>query len=480
MDKLEPRALWKYFEMICGIPHGSTNTRSLGRAIVDLAKSKGLCGRIDRVGNVIIEVPATPGREASQTIVLQAHLDMVCEKREGTNHNFEKDAIKLVQNGDWISARDTTLGADNGIGVAAALAFMDGHGAPHNPLEILLTADEEIGLVGAMKMEPGFFSGKTILNLDGEDEGVFWFGCAGGLNVNIDLSFERKPARAVFAAYELRVDGLKGGHSGLDIHKNRGNAIRLLCRTISNLADKTIVELQSVDGGDKMNAIPREATAIIFIESGQEELLEKLRKERLEGFISEFGTDEPDLDLRASRVDAASHVLDKTSTDRVISTLCALPHGVQSMMRRVPDTVETSVNLALVRTDKDGLFILNSIRSSSDSALKGITCQIKSIAKLSGARLKTDTAYPGWQPNPDSKLLGLAKDTWRRLYGTEAEKRVIHGGLECGVLQSKQIGSEIVSFGPNIRDPHIPDERVSIQSVRRFFDFTTQLVSLHM
>ena len=471
--ELDPKVVWNYFAKICGIPHGSGDEKALGAAILTWAREQGCEAEMDAAGSIVVRIPATPGREAAPTVILQGHMDMVCEKNADTEFDFTKDPIETVRAGDWLTANGTTLGADNGIGVATGLAFMDDKDAVHGPLEILITTDEERGLVGARALDPSFVKGRMLFNLDSEEDGIFYVGCAGGRDAEISLPLKAALVSGAGArqAYQVTVKGLRGGHSGMDIIHNRGNAIRLLARAIMALGEQLSLELVSIVGGDKHNAIPREAAATVVVGSGDGAAVEKILAAQLAGFRDEFASGEPELTLTAEKASAPAAALDSPTCGCVLRLLVGLPHGVLAMSRDVPGKVETSTNMASVYVNEDELAILMSTRSSIASAIDGVIAQIRAVAQANCAAVKEGEGYPGWKPNMDSPMLAKAREVWKAVHGTDAQFEVIHAGLECGIIGEKFKGMDMISLGPTIENPHSPDERVQIESVGRFYEF---------
>jgi dipeptidase D len=468
---LEPKVLWRYFDEIRKIPHGSGNEKALGEAIMGWAKEKGCEAAVDKKGNVIVRIPATPGKENAPTVVLQGHIDMVCEKNSDKVFDFTKDSISLVRDGDWIKADGTTLGADNGIGAAVGLAFLEDKSSEHGPLELLLTVEEEIGLFGASALEPGFVKGRLLFNLDSEEDGVFYVGCAGGRDTHMNLPLARDKAPGDHSCFTVEVKGLRGGHSGLDIIHNRGNAIRLLGRAIDRARGDIDLRVVSLEGGDKHNAIPREAKAVITVKKGSEDTLRGIFANSLEGFRDEFASAEPELSLTVTTCPMPTEVLGAATTKSVLALVLGIPHGVLAMVRGMDGMVETSSNLARVRTEADTFAILCSSRSSVASALDGVIAQLRSVGESCGAQVNTNPGYPGWKPNLDSTMLAKAKEAWRAMEGKDAKFQVIHAGLECGIIGERYPGMDMISLGPTIQNPHSPDECVSISSVERFYNF---------
>jgi dipeptidase D len=478
VENLAPKNVWKYFDRIRSIPHGSKNEAALAQAVVEWAKEANREVLRDAAGNVLVRVPATKGREKAPIVVLQGHLDMVCEKNSDKLFDFEKEPLSLLRDGDWIRADGTTLGADNGIGVAIGLAMMEDQDATHGPLELLFTIDEETGLNGASGLEPGFVVGRTFLNLDSEEEGVFYLGCAGGRDTITNLPFKSAPTPGGYAAFRVEVKGLRGGHSGLDIVQNRGNAIRLVARALSSAAAAMPLSLVALEGGDKHNAIPREAWATVAVRSTDAEAFSRLCKAQIEAFRTEFASAEPELSLTtATLAQPPKDSMTDQSTRAVLGFLLALPHGVLAMSRDLPGLVETSSNLARVRTEVGELVVLTSSRSSNMSSLNGVVHQIAAIAELSGGTPNPNKGYPGWQPNMSSKVFASAKRVWEKEFGAEPRFTAIHAGLECGIIGEKYPGMDMLSFGPTICGPHSPEERVSIPTVERVYIFTRALLA---
>lgn len=472
VDSLEPKLVWKYFDKIRLIPHGSKNEEALAKAILSWAVDLGFEAIQDSVGNVVIKIPASSGLEGARTVVLQGHMDMVCEKNSDKDFDFEKDSLVLQRDGDWISADGTTLGADNGIGVAMGLALMEMPDAVHGPLELLFTVDEETGLNGAIGLDPSLLDGRLLVNLDSEEDAVFYVGCAGGRDSNLSLPITRTAFSEKGECYKLEIKGLRGGHSGLDIIQNRGNALKLAARIIKAAALEMDLALVSIEGGDKHNAIPREAVAFIQIEAGDKDKLEKTKEALLEGFRTEFASAEPELTAVLTRQDPPAEALTGDSTMEVLNLLLAIPSGVIAMSRDLEGLVETSTNMARVRTEKDALTILNASRSAVRSSVNGVIDTIVAVGEAAGAEVVASEGYPGWQPNMDSELLAIGKKVWEKEYGETPRFTAIHAGLECGLIGEKFEDMDMISLGPTIQNPHSPDERVSIPTVARTFEFT--------
>ena len=478
LNGLDPKVLWQHFDKIRTIPHCSGNEEQLAEYLLSYSKKKDLEAEKDENGNVIIRVPATPGHEDAPTVVLQGHMDMVGEKDSDVDHDFFKDPIEVELDGDWVKAKGTTLGADNGIGMAAALAVIDSPDMVHGPLELLFTVDEEVGLTGAGKLEPGFVKGSMMLNLDTEELGAIYVGCAGGGDSTIKLPFEQIEAPAGTKGFLLKVSGLKGGHSGIDIHEKRGNAIKILARVLLKAHGTQPFHLVGMQGGSKRNAIPREATAeLMVLETGVEDLAEIIGEETSK-IKSELGELAADLTVLLEPGEQSfTKVLDKKSQETVLNLLNDLPHGVEAMSKEIEGLVETSNNVATVSTGGNAFVIGTSTRSSIAEDLQKLRDKIRSIAEAAGAEVEENVPYPGWKPNLDSKLLGIAKEIHEKEFGKEPELKAIHAGLECGIIGEKYPGMEMISIGPWIEHPHSPGERVNIPSVSTFWRFLTALLA---
>ncbi|MCB9307965.1 MAG: aminoacyl-histidine dipeptidase [Lewinellaceae bacterium] len=467
---IEPGLLWQRFYEISQIPRPSKKEERITAHFERLFDSAGVPYKKDKVGNLVAQVPASKGYEQAPVVILQGHSDMVCEQNRGTNHDFDKDPIELLRQGDWIEANGTTLGADNGIGVAAALAIMGDPSAVHGPLEILITVDEETGLTGANQISSNMLKGKYMLNLDSEEDGIFYIGCAGGVDTTGEFKILRTPVSGSdHSAMTLRVSGLKGGHSGGDIHLDRGNAIKLLARTLHALAPLSPL-LFGIQGGSKRNAIPREAEAKLLFSGKQLEKARAVIADCERAFKNEYRATDPDLRLGIE----AAKVPDTTYTaafgKKLLRCLMALPHGVIRMSADIPGLVETSTNLATVVSDEQTVAIGTNQRSSVESAKQYIAQSVGAALQLSGARVRRSDGYPGWQPDTSSTLLRICKQVYNEKYGAEPEIKAIHAGLECGILGGKYPGLDMISFGPTITGAHSPDERVHIPAVKKFYE----------
>lgn len=477
---LQPEAVWEYFEEICQIPRPSRKEEKIGAWLMEFARKHDLEARRDEAGNVLICKPAVAGKEHIAGVVLQSHMDMVCEKNSDVKHDFDHDPIVPYIDGEWVKARGTTLGADDGIGMAAALAVLTSRDIQHGPLECLFTVDEETGLTGAFALQPGFFSGRILLNLDSEDEGEMFIGCAGGIDTVIRLPYRKVETPAHKFAVRVSVKGLQGGHSGDDINKGRGNAIKILNRFLWDMNDKYGICAASFEGGNLRNAIAREASAVLVFD----EILKENIRVDFNVYMAEmeevWKLTEPGLQLELESVELPSQTLDQDSTNRLLNALYACPHGVFSMSSRMPGMVETSTNLASVRfVEENTVSITTSQRSDVDSEKMNIAHMVASVFRLAGAQVEHGEGYPGWAPNPESGILKVAVESYRRLFGKAPVVRSIHAGLECGLFLEKYPGMDMISFGPTLRGVHSPDEKININTVemwwRHLVDILEQL-----
>ena len=473
LASLKPTSLWTHFSELLRIPHCSGNEKALGDYVISVAKRNNLSWNRDRVGNVVVSKPAAAGHEQAAGVILQGHLDMVCEKNSDVSHDFAKDPIAPEINGDWVGTKGTTLGSDNGIGVAAALAVMEDQTLVHGPLEFLFTVDEETGLTGANRLGKGFLKGTNLLNLDSEEEGTFTIGCSGGGDSEIRLPLRRK-RRRLKDLCRLRVSGFRGGHSGLDINQGRGNAIRLLARLLYQAQEKFKFEVVRIDGGNKRNAIPREATADFYMEGAAVKKMAAFFKDAFAKIQNEYKAVETEAKFAFEKLGPAKdQPMDANSQMRLVRMLLALPHGVISMHPEISGLVETSSNLAIVHCEKGRAQVICSSRSSVASALTAVRQGIKAISELAGAQISQTGGYPGWEPNLQSGLLKRLGEVYQKAFGKPAEVKAVHAGLECGIIGEKYPGMDMISFGPTIEHPHSPEERVHTGSVEKFWQFLT-------
>ncbi len=471
---LEPKLLWENFYNLTTIPRPSKKEGEAVKFVEKIGCSLNLETITDKVGNVIIRKPATPGYENRKGIILQSHLDMVPQKNSDKKHDFEKDPIQAYIDGNWVKANGTTLGADNGIGVAATIAVLQSNDIHHGPIEALFTIDEETGMTGANNLQPGILKGDILINLDSEDEGELYVGCAGGTNANVRFTIKPEAVMPGSEAFKVSLTGLKGGHSGLDINLGRGNANKLIFRFIKFAVAKMGVRLSSIDGGSLRNAIPREAFAEIVVPSSSvNEFLETV-DDFLETFKSELGKTEPDIKFSAEKINLPAFIFDELTQDDLINSIQACPNGVVKMSTDMAGLVETSLNLAIIKSDKHEVKVLALIRSSVESAKEDVESTLESIFRLAGAEIWFDGQYPGWKPNMDSQILKTMQKVYHDKWKKVPEIKAIHAGLECGILGSVYPNWEMISFGPTIRFPHSPDEKVQIDSVELFWQFLVE------
>lgn len=470
LTDLNPKALWNYFDQICQIPRPSKHEAKMTEFVKSFGLSKGLKTHVDDAGNVIISKPATPGYENRKGVILQSHLDMVPQKDKDVDHDFEADPIKTSIEDGWVRADRTTLGADNGIGVASMLAILDANDLTHGPLEALFTVDEETGMTGAFQLAPGILKGHILLNLDSEDENELFIGCAGGLDANIKLHYidEHVPRNSV--AYQIHVSGLKGGHSGLDIHLGRGNAIKILNRILWIASKDFGIRISEFNGGSLRNAIPRDASAIITLDANSEKDFVATFEKLVGEIKDELRFVESNLDIQAEQTEIPFTVIEEDAHHLFLNSVYGCPNGVIRMSDAMPGVVETSTNLSIVNMEHGIMNIQCLLRSSVDSAKTNLANMIDSVFHLANGDISFDGGYPGWNPNPDSAVLEVMKDSFKQLKGKLPEIKVIHAGLECGIIGAKYPKLDMISFGPTIRDPHSPTEKVNIKSVENYWN----------
>jgi dipeptidase D len=467
---LEPKAVWKHFDALAAIPRPSTKEAAARDYVLSIAKRNGLEAVHDSVGNTVIRKPAHPGREAAPMALLQGHLDMVCEKNEGTAHNFDTDGIKVVRNDDWLKADGTTLGADNGVGVSAALAVMESTDIAHGPLEFVFTIDEETGLTGAAEFPGGLLKSKYFLNLDNEEKGTICIGCSGGIKTTAKRKVTLRPA-SNGAGYRIKVSGLKGGHSGVDIHQGRGNAIRILGGLLQSVLDSLPVEIAEISGGSAQNAIPREAFAIVVTDAAKEKELKSLvAKAESEGKL-DLGNFDPTLQITVETAPKPEKVFADADAKNTVALMVTVPHGVLAMSPDVPGLTQNSTNLAIVTTKNDIIEFVTSQRSAIESSMQAAAKMVATVFRLAGFEIEHSGRYPGWKPEPSSDIVRKLQAVHKELFGEEAKLIAMHAGLECGVIGEKYPGMQMVSFGPTIVDPHSPNERVQISSVESFWKY---------
>lgn len=472
IKKLQPNALWESFYAITQIPHPSKHEDKIRQFFVDFGKNLGLETIVDSIGNVVIRKPATPGMENRKGVVLQGHMDMVPQKNSDKNHNFETDSIETIIGEDgWVRANGTTLGADNGIGVAAGMAVLMAKDLVHGPIEVLITTDEETGMTGAFGLDGTILKGDILLNLDSEDYGELYVGCAGGLDANVSMKYSTETTPANMEAYKIIVSGLKGGHSGMDIILGRGNANKIIVRLLTEIQKIMDIRLANIEGGSLRNAIPREAFATIVAPKGSSEALKQEVIGLYDVISSELSATEPDMKFKVEPAEMPKNVINADASNSFVKAIYACPNGVIRMSNDMPGLVETSSNLAIINS-ANGTFVANSLmRSSVDSAKDDLANAMKAVFDLAGADIEFSGAYPGWKPNPDSAILKTMLNIFKDMTGKTPDIKAIHAGLECGILGSKYPKWDMISFGPTIRFPHSPDEKVNVESVQKFWEF---------
>lgn len=471
LSSLKPEALWRHFQTLTNVPRPSKKEERIIQVIKEFGENLGLETVVDSVGNVIIKKPATPGMEDRKGVVLQSHLDMVPQANSDKDFNFETDPIEAYIDGEWVTANGTTLGADNGMGVAATMAVLESKDIEHGPIEGLFTIDEETGMTGAFGLKPGLLDGDILLNMDSEDEGELYIGCAGGINANSTVKYQEAPALKDAAIYKITVSGLKGGHSGIDIPLYRGNANKILFRLFKKTAKEYGISIAEVEGGSLRNAIPREAHALITISKGNEEAFLKYMKDYEAIVQNEYSSVDPDLKITAEAATGVEKVMDAGAQEAFINAVHACPNGVIRMSNDMEGLVETSTNLAVVNVKDGSAETLSLVRSSVDSAKYDLADMIDSVFALAGGNTVMDGDYPGWKPNPESAILQEMKEIYNQKFGKIPEIKAIHAGLECGLLGGVYPNLDMISFGPTIRFPHSPDEKVNIKTVEMFWDF---------
>ena len=475
---LSPQHVWCYFHDLTQIPRPTGHMDAVTRYILAFGKESGLETLQDKTGNIVIRKPATPGMEHCKTVIIQGHLDMVPQKNAATVHNFETDPIDAYIDGDWVTARDTTLGADNGIGVALALAVLSDNTLKHGPVEALFTVDEEVGMDGAFGLKPGFLKGEILINADSEEEGELFVGCAGGADLNISFQFKEDIAIPEGdVAVKLSLTGLKGGHSGVDIHLGRANANKLMFRFLKEAVRDYGARLSSIDGGSLRNAIPREAVAIITIPGDNVEALWELVADYQDMFRTEYQGIEESVLFVAEPAELPASLIPEEIQDDLINAIEGCQNGVISMLADFPGTVETSTNLASVKKSDQLIEIKILTRSSSESRKEQICSSLESVFALAGAKVEYGSSYGGWQPNIKSEILGVMQRVYEQKFGRTPNVKVMHAGLECGIIQTVYPDMDMISFGPDLQYPHSPDERVSISSVQKVWTFLTETLA---
>ncbi len=470
-EDLKPQGVFHYFAEICKVPRPSKKEEKIIAYLQAFGKKHNLETLTDEVGNVLIKKPATPGMENRKTIVLQSHVDMVCEKNNDVQHDFLNDPIETEIDGEWLKAKGTTLGADNGIGIATELAILADDTIAHGPLECLFTIDEETGLTGAFALKEGFMNGDILLNLDSEDEGELFIGCAGGIDTVAQFAYQEVDVPAGYFCCKVQVKGLKGGHSGGDIHLGRGNANKILNRFLSQTLKKYDMYLCEIDGGNLRNAIAREAHAVIALPEADKHAVRADLNIFAAEVQAEYNVTDPDLQLLMESEAPRAKAIDKDTTKRLLQAIYAVPHGVYAMSQDIPGLVETSTNMASVKMKPGNIIrIETSQRSSTASSKRDMNTMVRTVFEMAGAEVSSGEGYPGWKPNPHSEILEIATASYKRLFGVDAKVKAIHAGLECGLFLDKYPTLDMISFGPTLQGVHSPDERMLIPTVQKFWD----------
>lgn len=476
-EGLKPEPVWKYFEEILQIPRASRKEEKIIAYLKKFAEDNNLSFKVDSANNVLISKPATKGKEDLKSVVLQGHLDMVCEKNNETVHDFDNDPIKAYIEHGWVKSQGTTLGADDGIGIAAAMAILTSKDIEHGPIECLFTADEETGMTGAFGLEKNFINSEILINLDSEDEGELFIGCAGGIDTTAHFSYKKRRVPKKSIAYRINITGLKGGHSGDEIHKGLGNSNKIITRFLWELSKKVYYRLSLFDGGNLRNAIPREAFAIFTTKENSKDIVFETFNKFSKEIKKEFHIAAPDLEITLENCVQPEYVINKKTQKRLINALYACPHGVYAMSLDIPGLVETSSNMASVKFIENNIIeIVSSQRSSVESAKKDITNKIESVFTLAKAKISHNSGYPGWTPNTNSEILKLSVESYKRLFNKEPDVKAIHAGLECGLFLTKYPEMDMISFGPTIKGAHSPDERMEIETVKMFWDLLVDIL----
>ncbi len=478
ITELHPPKVWTYFHEILSIPRISKKEEKIIAYLVKFAEDHKLEYKRDQVGNLLISKPGTKGMENKKGVILQSHVDMVGEKQAGIDHDFDKDSIKAYVEDGWVKAKGTTLGADDSIGIAASLAILTSSEINHGPLECLFTIDEESGMTGALGLQPGFLKGSILLNLDSEDEGEIFIGCAGGIDTVATYRFKKKRVKRNNRALRISVGGLQGGHSGDEIHKGFGNSIKILNRFLWNAEQRFKIRLSSIDGGKARNAIPREAEALITLPSKSLELIGVYFESFVGILKKELETVEPEFHMTLEQADLPEWVMNRKQQRKLFNTLYACPHGVVAMSHEIEGLVETSTNLASIKPmDEDIIEIVTSQRSSVESAKQDTADRMASLFTLLGARVRHSDGYPGWKPHISSEVLKLSEKIYKELFDQDPDVKAIHAGLECGLFLQKYPDLDMISFGPTIKGAHTPEERIRIDTVDKFWRFLLVLLT---
>ncbi|MEE4178643.1 MAG: aminoacyl-histidine dipeptidase [Bacteroides sp.] len=476
LGHLKPSRVWEHFEDICQVPRPSKKEEKILKFLIAFAEKNKLEWQQDKVGNLLISKPASRGYENRQSVVLQSHVDMVCEKNADTKHDFDHDPIVPRLDGNWVRGTGTTLGADDGIGIAVQLAILEADQIEHGPLECLFTVDEETGLTGAFALEKGFIKSRILLNLDSEDDGELFIGCAGGIDTLVTFPCTKTTPESNHLAYKISVTGLKGGHSGDDINKGRGNANKILNRLLWNFQKMFDIRLSEIQGGNLRNAIAREAFATFTMPQKYKADLRELFEKLSADIRDELKTNEPGLAIACAETGMPDGLIDLNTQQNLFNALYACPHGVMAMSPDIPNLVETSTNLASVKMTPSEIIISTSQRSSLESGKRDLADMVASVFTLAGAKVKHGDGYPGWKPNVNSPILGITEMAYTSLFKEKPKVLAIHAGLECGLIGEKYPGIDMISYGPTIKGAHSPDEGIEIDTVQKFWDLTLEVL----
>lgn len=471
IKKLDPKALWNNFYKLTQIPRPSKQEQEVAEFIENFGKEHNLETDVDDTGNIVIRKPATKGMEDRKTVILQGHLDMVPQKNNDVDHDFGKDPIDAYVDGDTVTAKGTTLGADNGMGVAAGLTVLEANDISHGPIEALFTVDEETGMTGAFGLKEGFLKGDILVNMDSEDEGELYIGCAGGMDTIAEFDYEKIGLPSDVKAYEIIVKGLKGGHSGLDIHLGRGNAIKIVNRLLWNATREHGLQLAEFNSGDVRNAIPREGHAIAVVPNDKADGFEKFVKEYNDIVKNEYKSVDPGLEVSVKETDMPKELMDEKTQNSILNAVYGVPNGVISVIPDMPEVVETSTSTGVIKTEDGKVTITSLQRSSVDTRKQDLGNMMRAIFEEAGANVEHHGSYPGWNPDVNSPILATMKDVYDKNFGKVPEVKVIHAGLECGLIKAVYPNLDAISFGPSINFPHSPDENVNIETVKKFWEF---------
>jgi dipeptidase D len=478
LSQLKPIPVWKYFEEISKIPRLSKNEVKIRKYLLDFAKTNNLESHEDNIGNILIIRPSSPGLENRKTVVLQSHMDMVGEKNADYPHDWSKDPITTVVEGGWVMAKGTTLGADDGMGIASQLAILSDKNYRAGKIECLFTVDEESGMTGAINLKSDFFSGRILINLDSEDEGILYIGCAGGMDTVGTMRYKSEPVTKGMAAIEISLTGLRGGHSGDEIHKGFGNSVKIMNRLLWNLSNQFQISLSIFDGGNLRNAIPREAFATIVVKKSSVRHILSWIESFYSTILEEFRDIEKDLKIIAKKSELPPFVMDKESQNRLLASLTCCPHGAIAWSKEMDDLVETSTNLASIKfSDDSTIKVVTTQRSSIESAKHDVAAMVETCLNLAGAEVVHSQGYPGWRPNMTSEILKITLNSYKKLFGKMPNIRAIHAGLECGLIYEKFKEIDMISFGPTIRGAHTPEEKIEIKTAQMFWDLLLDVIS---